>query len=606
MSFFANASGFTIKDSHVSEVGGDYFNIHFAMPAESTERIATRLLRKRKKRDFDKDDAEADRPRKRRREVREETSDGLKIVHLEDIDLRRQLTTGSNYCTHSAFYGGRVVAVKVFHGPCAKQSQELNLTLAKNFLHSNVPKIVGISGEKRSESPFIIFDGISDRKMNSLLAKALRIDLNGSVELSIKTVKGLAAGLSYMESQSLLSKGIVSNLKWENFDIFAGGGDEPVLSIHLTDTTAHGPHPAPSFYNSEDHRGGIEILSGLCQKLFSEATSILYDDSPERELDTDDSIENYSRVVQNNREGHSNVAQDVSSSTEVRTSHKTPRREVRWKLDKSASNRSLESIVRRFEVYLDRVWALADSPLRRITASPHKLVSHRCPGYLREEITLTADVSRSVVVTHQYPSQSEICTICGQLVQHPSNPVLHHTTQRWRQPPPKINIPTPSISSYVPHPFSAQSWATWQPDPALVPTPPSGEPILPVPGRKRTGLFSSPADSRYSPLIIPIPFPEPTAVHGFESFIPDFVKGRRKQPGHGQFKCQLCDATFTAKHNLENHINVHLGIKKHHCVCGSSFSARSSLTRHGKSCWSTRSSSITNSGDIPLPTFFVT
>jgi hypothetical protein len=243
------------------------------------------------------------------------------------------------------------------------------------------------------------------------------------------------------------------------------------------------------------------------------------DDSPERELDTDDSIENYSRVVQNNREGHSNVAQDVSSSTEVRTSHKTPRREVRWKLDKSASNRSLESIVRRFEVYLDRVWALADSPLRRITASPHKLVSHRCPGYLREEITLTADVSRSVVVTHQYPSQSEICTICGQLVQHPSNPVLHHTTQRWRQPPPKINIPTPSISSYVPHPFSAQSWATWQrefnylrtwyshvpdhfrlflvaADPALVPTPPSGEPILPVPGRKRTGLFSSPADSR--------------------------------------------------------------------------------------------------------------
>jgi hypothetical protein len=29
---------------------------------------------------------------------------------------------------------------------------------------------------------------VSDRKMNSLLAKALRIDLNGSVELSIKTV----------------------------------------------------------------------------------------------------------------------------------------------------------------------------------------------------------------------------------------------------------------------------------------------------------------------------------------------------------------------------------------------------------------------------------
>jgi len=185
----------------------------------------------------------------------------------------------------------------------------------------------------------------------------------------------------------------------------------------------------------------------------------------------------------------------------VRTSHKTPRREVRWKLDKSATNRSLESIVRRFEDYLDCVSASsADSPLRRITASPHKSVSHRCPGYLREEITLTVDVSRSVVVAHQYPSQSEICTICGQLVQNP----VPHTTKRRRQPapplsspssmasraasnalnralnlaskklfghsssghsrasPPKINIPIPSIRSYVPHPFSAESRATWQ------------------------------------------------------------------------------------------------------------------------------------------------
>ena len=145
------------------------------------------------------------------------------------------------------------------------------------------------------------------------------------------------------------------------------------------------------------------------------------DDSPERELYTDDSLETDSRVVQTNWEGHSNVPGAVSSSTEVQTSHKTPRREVRWKFDKSANNQRLDSIVRRFEDSLDFVSASsAGSPLRRIAASPHKLVSHRCPGYLREEITLTADVSRSVVVAHQYPSLNEICTICGQLVQYPS------------------------------------------------------------------------------------------------------------------------------------------------------------------------------------------
>ena len=173
-------------------------------------------------------------------------------------------------------------------------------------------------------------------------------------------------------------------------------------------------------------------------------------DSPERELDTDDLLEHYSRVVQTNQKGHSNLAGDVLSSTEVRT-HKTPRREVRWKLDKSANNQSLESIVRRFEDYLDCVSASSeDSPLRRITASPQKWVSHRCPGYLREEITLTADVSRSFVVAHQYPSQSEICTICGQLVQYPSNPLPPYTTKRRRQPPLAINIPTSSPIPFIP------------------------------------------------------------------------------------------------------------------------------------------------------------
>ena len=155
------------------------------------------------------------------------------------------------------------------------------------------------------------------------------------------------------------------------------------------------------------------------------------DDFPEKELDTGNFVENDSMVIHTNREGHLNVAEDVSSLTEVRTSHQIPRRELRWILNKSAINRSLGSIVRLFEDYLDCVSASsADSPLRRLTASTHKWGSHRCPGYLREEITITADVSRSIVVAHQYPSQNEICTICGQLVQYPRNSVPHYTTKR--------------------------------------------------------------------------------------------------------------------------------------------------------------------------------
>ena len=43
---------------------------------------------------------------------------------------------------------------------------------------------------------------------------------------------------------------------------------------------------------------------------------------------------------------------------------------------------------------------------------------HQCPGYLREEITLASDVSKSVIISHAFPSQSEVCSICGQLVQY--------------------------------------------------------------------------------------------------------------------------------------------------------------------------------------------
>jgi len=71
--------------------------------------------------------------------------------------------------------------------------------------HSNVPKIIGVS-DKSSANSFIVFRGgkpydsrvdlclnivkelVSEKRIQPLLAKALRTDLNRSVELSMKTV----------------------------------------------------------------------------------------------------------------------------------------------------------------------------------------------------------------------------------------------------------------------------------------------------------------------------------------------------------------------------------------------------------------------------------
>ena len=91
---------------------------------------------------------------------------------------------------------------------------------------------------------------------------------------------------------------------------------------------------------------------------------------------------------------------------------------------------------------------------------------HQCPGYLREEITLASDVLKSVIVSHAFPSQSEVCSICGQLVQYnrtePSivhdekleAPAPHHPLQNNLHKKASLS----SLSSPSPSPFLESSF----------------------------------------------------------------------------------------------------------------------------------------------------
>jgi hypothetical protein len=151
------------------------------------------------------------------------------------------------------------------------------------------------------------------------------------------------------------------------------------------------------------------------------------DDSPEREFDLYDR-DGFPKAPLEDAEGTSNVSDSESEemsnpsiSTEKPKPCRTPRREVWW-LDLGAKNQNLESIKRRFEDCLDRFLSSSSNSLLRHITSPmdskirHNL--HQCPGYLREEITLASDVSKSAIISHAFPSQSEVCSICGQLVQY--------------------------------------------------------------------------------------------------------------------------------------------------------------------------------------------
>ncbi|KAJ7707304.1 hypothetical protein B0H17DRAFT_1032348 [Mycena rosella] len=58
---------------------------------------------------------------------------------------------------------------------------------------------------------------------------------------------------------------------------------------------------------------------------------------------------------------------------------------------------------------------------------------------------------------------------------------------------------------------------------------------------------------------------------------------RRKKPG--KYHCSHCPSSFTAKHNLKNHLHSHMGIKPHACdACGSRYTTSAVQKRHFKTC----------------------
>ena len=154
------------------------------------------------------------------------------------------------------------------------------------------------------------------------------------------------------------------------------------------------------------------------------------DDSPEREFDIYDS-EGLPAATLEHEESTLNLSESEtilnrSNPMENLKPSRKPRREVWW-LDVGGTNHSLKSIGRCFEDRLN--WSLissSNSLLHHVRVrSPkdinHHLKSnlHQCPGYLREEITLTCDLSKSAIVSHAFPGPSERCLICHQLVQCP-------------------------------------------------------------------------------------------------------------------------------------------------------------------------------------------
>ena len=140
------------------------------------------------------------------------------------------------------------------------------------------------------------------------------------------------------------------------------------------------------------------------------------DDSPERDFDLFDS-EDRPVATPEHEESTSNRSNQMENPKPSRK----PRREVWW-LDLGTTNHSLMSVGRCFEDRLN--WSLLSSSnsllphIRSPKDDNLRQNLHQCPGYLREEIALTCDLSKSAIVSHAFPGPSERCSICHQLVQY--------------------------------------------------------------------------------------------------------------------------------------------------------------------------------------------
>jgi len=91
------------------------------------------------------------------------------------------------------------------------------------------------------------------------------------------------------------------------------------------------------------------------------------------------------------------------------------RQELVWKTP-TGDAVSLHDISHQFQNFLNASLLSSEPALNRRRGRYAPRTAHRCPGYNRIEITLTANITRSAIVSHSSPIPHEICPVCKEVV----------------------------------------------------------------------------------------------------------------------------------------------------------------------------------------------
>ncbi|KAJ7613959.1 hypothetical protein FB45DRAFT_259848 [Roridomyces roridus] len=223
---------------------------------------------------------------------------------------------------------------------------------------------------------------------------SLRDDLDQSIVLGFKMISDLSSGMDYLSTQ-----GITLPRGPENFDVFLDVNDRFLVSINP-------PTGANAAHQEQDDAGSVwTLFNGLCQKVLRWANRVLYDEDIERTPAVFDSSLSPA-ILQ-----PSPVAprDQAIPSNHVEAPSVPPRREFVWRT--MDVPQSLVTIATRLARDLD----LRRVSINRLARSDGGSI-HRCPGYVREEVTLATRTADSAVVSHDAPTVQEVCYVCHEVV----------------------------------------------------------------------------------------------------------------------------------------------------------------------------------------------
>ncbi|KAJ7649833.1 hypothetical protein FB45DRAFT_1049994 [Roridomyces roridus] len=375
MAFIENGTGFTLGEGTYNNIQGD-LNIYHGTERRREEVDDTLLW---------------ETPALKRR--RDEEDDDLEVIRQRDLSLLHEIGGGPGYLFHAAKIKDRAVIVKVFNtGARAREHLEVTFSLSRALLHPNVLRIEAASAPT-SPSQLIVYQDAHWKNAEGSLAAALRDDLDRSVVLGFKLVAGLSSGINYLSTQDLpLALGAA------HFDVFLDVNDRFLLSINPPSST-----PGPT----QRDGSGWTLFNALCQKVLRSANRLLHDDDIERTpvvfkpTSVPNSVTGSPTALEHSFNERVNAEQNVRAVA--------PRREYIWR------TMALQQPLATIAAHINRDIDIRRKPI-------HKLVwtnaqnTHRCPGYVREEITLATTTADSAVVVHDSPDPRELCPICHQVV----------------------------------------------------------------------------------------------------------------------------------------------------------------------------------------------